>query len=44
MPRPSRQDERRREVLPILAQAFAELGYRKAPTAELAKTIVGLNG
>ncbi|MEO0587143.1 MAG: TetR/AcrR family transcriptional regulator [Planctomycetota bacterium] len=37
MPRPSRQDERRREVLPILAQAFAELGYRKATTAELAR-------
>ena len=36
MPRPNRTEERRREVLPTLAAAFAELGYRRATTAELA--------
>src|SRR5262249_6236625 len=36
MPRPSQIDTKRRELLPILAQAFAELGYRRATTAELA--------
>lgn len=37
MPRPDRSPERRRELAPRLAQAFAELGYRRATTAELAQ-------
>ena len=36
MPRPDRSAERRRELAPVLARAFAELGYRRATTAELA--------
>lgn len=36
MPRPDRSPERRRELAPVLARAFAELGYRRATTAELA--------
>lgn len=36
MPRPSRLTEKRRELLPALARAFVELGYRRATTAELA--------
>lgn len=36
MPRPSQIDAKRRELLPIVAQAFAELGYRRTTTAELA--------
>jgi AcrR family transcriptional regulator len=36
MPRPDRSAERRRELLPVLARAFAELGYRRATTSELA--------
>jgi len=37
MPRPNRSAERREELLPILAEAFAQVGYRKATTAELAR-------
>ncbi len=37
MPRPSKSDERRRELLPLLAAAFGELGYRRATTAQLAE-------
>ena len=37
MPRPSQTVERRKELLPIVARAFAELGYRRATTAELAE-------
>ena len=37
MPRPARLDEQRGELLPILAEAFRELGYRRATTAELAR-------
>ena len=37
MPRPSHADERRRQLLPIVASTFAELGYRRTTTAELAK-------
>ena len=37
MPRPSRLTEKRRELLPVVAAAFAELGYRRASTAELAR-------
>src|SRR5262245_53522970 len=37
MPRPNQTDEKRREFLPIIARAFAELTYRRATTAKLAK-------
>lgn len=37
MPRPSQIDEKRRELLPVVASAFAELGYRRTTTAELAR-------
>src|SRR5688572_13065663 len=37
MPRPDRSVERRRELAPVLARAFAELGYRRATTVELAE-------
>jgi AcrR family transcriptional regulator len=36
MPRPDRSTDRRRELAPVLARAFVELGYRRATTAELA--------
>jgi len=34
--RPSKADERRQKLLPLVAEAFSELGYRRATTAELA--------
>jgi len=37
MSRPSQAHEKRKELLPIVARAFAELGYRRATTAELAQ-------
>lgn len=37
MSRPDRTHERQRELIPVLARAFAELGYRRATTAELAR-------
>ncbi len=37
MPRPSLLAEKRRELLPVVANAFAELGYRRTTTAELAR-------
>jgi AcrR family transcriptional regulator len=37
MPRRNQTDEKRRELLPIVARAFAELGYRRTTTAELAR-------
>ncbi len=37
MPRPSQANERRKRLLPIVAKAFAELGYRRTTTAKLAK-------
>lgn len=37
MPRPSHADERRQELLPIVARTFADLGYRRTTTAELAR-------
>ncbi len=37
MPRPNRSDEKRRQLLPQIARAFAELGYRRATTSELAR-------
>ena len=37
MPRPSQTDEKRKTLLPIVARTFAELGYRRATTAELAQ-------
>jgi len=36
MARPNRSNERRRELIPIIARTFAELGYRRATTSELA--------
>jgi AcrR family transcriptional regulator len=36
MPRPDRSADRRRELAPVLARAFAELGYRRTTTVELA--------
>lgn len=37
MPRPNRSAERREALLPVVARAFAALGYRRATTAELAE-------
>ena len=37
MPRPNRQNEKRSELIPIVASTFSELGYRKTTTAILAK-------
>jgi len=37
MPRPNRQDERRQELLPILARTFADHGYAGCTTAALAE-------
>ncbi len=37
MPRPSQVEEKRRRLLPVIARAFGELGYRRATTAELAE-------
>jgi AcrR family transcriptional regulator len=37
MARPSGTGRRRSELLPVLARAFAELGFRRATTAELAR-------
>jgi len=36
MARPDRTDERREELLPVVAASFAELGYRRTTTATLA--------
>ncbi len=36
MSRPSKSEEHRRELLPLLTEVFCELGYRRATTAELA--------
>lgn len=36
MPRPDLSEERRREFAPVLARVFADLGYRRTTTAELA--------
>jgi AcrR family transcriptional regulator len=37
MPRPNQTHEKRKALLPIVARTFAELGYRRATTAELAR-------
>ena len=37
MPRRSLVHEKRRALLPVVARAFSELGYRRATTAELAR-------
>jgi len=37
MPRPDRRDERRAELMPTLAAAFAEFGFAGATTAKLAE-------
>jgi AcrR family transcriptional regulator len=36
MPRPSQLDEQRTKLLPLVCQAFSELGYRRATTAKIA--------
>ena len=36
MPRPSQAHQKRGDYLPVIARAFAELGYRRTTTAELA--------
>lgn len=36
MARPNKSEERRRKLLPLLAEAFSELGYHRSTTAELA--------
>lgn len=37
MPRPSQIREKRAELIPVVARAFAELGYRRTTTAALAE-------
>lgn len=37
MARPNRSEERKTELTPVLAKAFADLGYRSATTAALAE-------
>lgn len=37
MARPSLANEKKRALMPVVARAFAELGYRRATTAELAE-------
>jgi len=37
MARPNRSEERKTELIPVLAKAFADLGYRSATTAALAE-------
>jgi AcrR family transcriptional regulator len=37
MPSPSQAHEKRKKLLPIVSRAFAELGYRRTTTAELAQ-------
>lgn len=37
MSRPNQSERRRRELLPVIAKAFAELGFRRTTTAELAE-------
>jgi AcrR family transcriptional regulator len=36
MARPSQRDQKRVELLPVITEAFTELGYHRATTAELA--------
>lgn len=37
MGRPSQQDQKRRDLIAVIARAFTELGYRGTTTAELAR-------
>ena len=37
MPRPNQSSHRRRQLLPVVARTFAELGFRRTTTAELAQ-------
>jgi len=37
MARPNQSKERRRELIPVIARTFAQLGYRRTTTAELAE-------
>jgi len=39
MARPNQQDQRRRELIPVIAQTFARFGYARATTAELAAAV-----
>jgi len=37
MARPNQSSERRKELIPVLARTFTQLGYRRTTTAELAR-------
>ena len=37
MARPNQTTQRRKQLIPVVARTFAELGYRRATTAELAR-------
>lgn len=37
MPRPNQSEKRKAELVPVIARAFADLGYRRATTAALAE-------
>ncbi len=37
MARPDQSEEKRKQLLPVVAKVFAEFGYRRTTTAELAK-------
>jgi AcrR family transcriptional regulator len=37
VPRPSLREGKRKQLIPLISRAFAELGYRRATTAELAR-------
>src|SRR4051794_39989411 len=37
MARPSQSAQKKKELLPVVARAFAELGYRRTTTADLAR-------
>lgn len=38
MARPDQSEEKRKELLPVVAKVFAEFGYRRTTTAELARS------
>jgi AcrR family transcriptional regulator len=37
LPRPSQSEARRKKLIPVIARTFAEFGYRRTTTAELAR-------
>ena len=37
MPRPNQSESRRKNLIPLVARTFADLGYRRTTTAELAR-------